>query len=794
MTRKLYVIYLVVLTYTIAINGRPSSQSQLSDEMTVIMDRFCEVNRMAYKDSLIDAYLSLLNDDGSFKDIDYQSSNVVYWDPIYHLDRLKEMAYAYTTPGNTFFDNQSLFDKIESGISYWYEANLVSDNWWYWAIAEPQRVGSLFIVLRHGSQSIPSDLEKKMLIRCKDRAGKPTSGAVNITDMALANMYQALLLEDSELLQTSVDYMKSAIAYAPNMDGFQYDNSYHSHGDQLYIGGYGVNHLLALTAVGSCIADTEFDFQTEQKEILSLFVRNTLANCIRGQVILYNCIGRNIARLNDLKFTSRFSLIAKRMQSIDPENKVDYESFLSRILGDENSKYGVESNNFYYATSDFALHVRPEYTFSVRMSSVNTLKPERGNGENLLGYYLGDGATCIAQSGEEYYNIMPLWDWDMIPGTTTPIQKNIPSVDNWGIKGCATFCGGVSDTASGIASFSYFDENPVVLTGASKSWFMFDDKIVCLGAGLKSEYDLRTTVEQSWGDESFSLLSSQGKNTYDGNVTIVDVAVDGICHKGIVYYFPMPTNINISNNIKSGNWRTISNEQPDSVLTGKVFTLSINHQKENTFRGEEKYAYAIYPTIDKTNAIENICLNPGFEIIVNSDSIQVIRDGSGDYGVVFFKGCDFVTDSYHFTATKPCIYLLKTELGGAFLCDPLKNADEISITLKTPELGISSGTIYFNDNDLYTGVTKFVQLQNTATGAYKKAEAHAEFHPSEDGIRLLLDNNGLPGTVGVYTPAGEKLYKKVIKENSVFLKLHRGIYIVTVTSNVNTFFKKLIVK
>ena len=78
---------------------------------------------------------------------------------------------------------------------------------------------------------------------------------------------------------------------------------------------------------------------------------------------------------------------------------------------------------------------------------------------------------------------------------------------------------------------------------------MFDDKIVCLGAGLKSEYDLRTTVEQSWGDESFSLLSSQGKNTYDGNVTIVDVAVDGICHKGIVYYFPMPTNINISNSL-----------------------------------------------------------------------------------------------------------------------------------------------------------------------------------------------------------------------------------------------------
>ena len=59
MTRKLYVICLVVLIYTIAINGRPSSQSQLSDEMTVIMDRFCEVNRMAYNDSLIDAYLSL---------------------------------------------------------------------------------------------------------------------------------------------------------------------------------------------------------------------------------------------------------------------------------------------------------------------------------------------------------------------------------------------------------------------------------------------------------------------------------------------------------------------------------------------------------------------------------------------------------------------------------------------------------------------------------------------------------------------------------------------------------------
>lgn len=485
------------------------------------------------------------------------------------------------------------------------------------------------------------------------------------------------------------------------------------------------------------------------------------------------------------------------MKYIDTEHSEEYVLMLKRIIGEEESNQGVSISNFYYPVSDFALHVNPAYTFSIRMSSINTIKPEQVNGENLLGYYFGDGSTCITKSGFEYYNIMPLWDWNKIPGTTTPVKDSIPS-NKGKVYGKAEFCGGVTDSCNGVASFSYFDDNPEVVTGASKSWFMFDDIIVCLGAGLQSEYDLQTTVEQCWGKDSFIIVSSKGNTYFGGNVSQENINAIGVLHDGIGYFFPESDFLSVSNMQKDGNWRIISNEQPDSILEGKVFTLCVNHKKEKTLKSELKYAYAIIPS-SGTEYFEKFCNNPSFDIIVNSDSLQVVRNYSGDYGVVFFKKCNYTVGNYHFSSTRPCIYLLKTDLGGAYLCNPLKNEDVISISVKTPELNSTNFVdVEFNNDDNYKGKTKFVKLQNETTNIFRSNISNKRpinVTTCKNGMRIENNSNKIVNTLKVYNSKGNVNFIGGLESKKhIFINLKKGIYILSATYAENVYSTKVIVK
>ncbi|MDE5760202.1 MAG: chloramphenicol resistance protein, partial [Bacteroides sp.] len=124
--------------------------------------------------------------DGSFSDVDYASIQRTLWPPLLHIDRLYDFAFAYTTPGNKYYENEALFDKIVKGLEYWYERNPWCHNWWYNQIAEPQRIGVMLIQLRIGKQQIPAELESKTLERIHKDGGHPAkwTGA-NRTDIAL---------------------------------------------------------------------------------------------------------------------------------------------------------------------------------------------------------------------------------------------------------------------------------------------------------------------------------------------------------------------------------------------------------------------------------------------------------------------------------------------------------------------------------------------------------------------------------------------------------------------------------
>ena len=74
--------------------------------------------------------LAVMQTDGSWKDIDYKTVTF-YFDAERHLKRLKNMALAYSKPGNKLFHEQELRKKIILGLDYFRIANPDSGNWWY---------------------------------------------------------------------------------------------------------------------------------------------------------------------------------------------------------------------------------------------------------------------------------------------------------------------------------------------------------------------------------------------------------------------------------------------------------------------------------------------------------------------------------------------------------------------------------------------------------------------------------------------------------------------------------------
>ena len=793
--KRCYNRILILLTFWTTVFSTPMLGE--GNELASISQKFYDLNFEEAKVEEIDTYLSSMQSDGSFRDIYYQSDDLVYWEPRYHLERLIAMAYAYTEEGSAYKGDHALFDKIVLGLQYWYNLNLVSPNSWFDRIAVPQRFGAFFIALKEHSLDLPQELRDGVIARWWNIGGVPDdrAGGVNNSDLALQRLYYGLVTEDTNIVDEAVYYIRKTIHYVSNNEGFQYDNSYFTHGNQLYIGGYGENHLLLLTKVGVCLMGTKYEFDVDEMAVMSRFVRNTFIPSIRGGSLQWNSYGRGIARKDDLSKKERLCPIMQRMAILDEKHNEEYLSALMRIKGEKEADDHVKSLSNWYWLADYYLHVRPGFTFSVRTNSVNTVKPEHGNGENLLGYYLGEGSTCLTMNGFEYYNIMPIWDWSKIPGTTVSQLDYIPNQEAWGIDGTSRFSGGVTDSISGVATFLYEDTIDGEPQSANKSWFMFDDEVVCLGNSLSSLHDMTTTVEQSWGGQVVELSNNRTQNKIKYQEDFKDLAINDssviVSHNGICYFFPDSVNLNISNHSQSGSWNIINTSLPDSVVTGKVFTLSLNTKKESSNR---KYAYVIYPKFDDSETVESKMKN--VDIIANTDSVQIVYHKLSDkFGIVFFKPCTLNTTYFTISASNPCVILYSARENSVYIADPEKKEKTVYITLNYG--GQDTYTLVHFESDEKAGQTVrcplsssteingFFVNDNTIIPKWKK---------TSNGI-LLIFNQPLYGNLQVFGIEGKQIKSNYLKGvTTCNLNIAKGIYVLKVQTANNSSSLKLCIQ
>jgi chondroitin AC lyase len=462
-------------------------------------------------------------------------------------------------------------------------------------------------------------------------------------------------------------------------ENIQDDLVFHDHGPQIQISSYGWVFANGIVELASYLVGTPaaFNLSSENFAKVVSFIRETQISSVRGSSWDFSVMGRAISRNNAMN--AGMNYLQKMADLIDPANATTYLDALNRLKGNKTADYNVKGFNKHYWSSDYTQHARKGYLFAVRNVSMRTVEAETGNGENLKANYFSHGATFISVDGNEYKNIMPYWDWSMIPGTTFPNTTVFPTRTTWGtIYGKTAFVGGVSDGENGasVLDFSY------KTTKAKKSWFFFDNEIVCLGAGITDNggLNVRTTVNQA-KMETPSYSVDKGGSTERmqtvSSTTYSNTNLAYLRNGKVAYFFPNQGNVKYSMKSQSGAWRDINLDGSATIESGYVFSLWFDHGVNPT---NALYSYIVVPGIDtpeKAAAYDATAI----EIISNTSDIQaVINKKINNLQIIFHKAGTLTYGDMSVTVNQPCAFMLKA---GTFVTvsDPAQANSLISVSI-----------------------------------------------------------------------------------------------------------------
>jgi chondroitin AC lyase len=612
------------------------------------------------EDAKIGDLLADLVQNGAFTTIDYTNKIRSNWPVKEHLQNVQNLAISYKNESSTYYQNKKLSEKIHKSLNYWLDKDFLSNNWYDQHIGVPELLlPTLFLM--------ENELTQKQLYKAEvllHRAKIKMSGQ-NKVWLSTNVMLRSLLLRKPDSVAIASKAIQSELKIA-NGVGVKPDWSYHEHGAQLQFGNYGLSFLEDMIKTYTFLDNTPFQFQKDKIK----FLRNII---LEGQQwILYNnsydtnACGRQLFPNSQLNKANRLKACIQKMKVLDKEFTNIYNDAL-------NSK--SLSGNKHFWKSDFQVHRRKDFYFSVKVSSQRVVGTESVNKENVQGYYMGDGVALISTNGKEYENVFPFWDWKKLPGTTIiQDKKPLPIIKFKEFKTNSTFVGGVSNDKNGIAVMDYHRDG----LKAKKSWFLFDDTIVCLGSGISANTNdvVTTAINQSFlkGNVIVANNDKIQTNLRKGNA----IQPNWMLHDDIGYLFPKDGNINFSTNILEGSWNNVAKRYRPVLLTEHIFKLWFNH---GTQPRNQSYNYVLLPNATQDKMVDLFKNNP-FKIINTKQQQSVENLEKKQAGIVFYKaGASKIKGGI--SVNKPCVVLLEEKPNQLMLSisDPSHQLKNINVTI-----------------------------------------------------------------------------------------------------------------
>lgn len=648
-------------------------------DMVIIKER---LKQEAYdKNADPTSALAVWKEDGSFEGVEYFDSDTMKWSAKKHVEYVRTMVKAVYSPDNKYFGDKDIKAKIAKSLDYWVTSGRVECNNWYQQeigvptvvvdilMIEPEEMTDAVRDVLNQEAARGSIFSEKSKVTDRMTERPVTSTGANLTDKALTSFKIAIATANEKELYDIMHLIENELRvfeavrtdeYGEDSDGIKADYSFHQHVDQIQSGSYGEVMLDGITKIIKNLKGTKYMLADHALNELANYILDGQQWQFRGDYRELTTAGRHITRPNGIK--GMRPSVTKAVDALDGLTQIERYDELQTLKKDRLGETDTFTGNRHFWLSDYMSHNRNGYHVGIKLSSSRTKSGEVVNNENLMGYYMSDGVTTLMQDGDEYYNIMPLWNWNRLPGTTTP-QGAVKNLNDWAEwngehlwnwKGNRNFVGGVSDGNYGAAVMDYSRDG----LDAQKSWFMFDDQMVSLGNGINSytDMDIYTNINQCVRDGDVVVNTGGRANTVkDGAQTIKNSQY--ILHDGIGYMSKGDIEMKLENRTGKYELINLTADMKDKTETNDIFEIGINHGKKPS---NASYEYTTVFGADQVK-MDELSKKPTLKVIRNDDKVQAVYDtvNKVTQAIVWKMDTIEIPGGLTVTANKKCALIIK---------------------------------------------------------------------------------------------------------------------------------------
>lgn len=609
--------------------------------------------------------------DGTWPDLDYSSQIRSRWPAREHIERTRDLAKAWALPGGALQGDAAVRTAVLRALDRWLAKDYRNPNWWHNEIGIPRAMSELVLLM----ESELSPEQKNAALRIVARAKISRTGQ-NLLWLAGITLTRGLLENDPALVGVARAAIVGEITIGRG-EGMQADHSFHQHGPQLQFGNYGLAYAIDLVKWSKVLRGTPLALDREAATLLGDYLLQGLGATVWNGTMDVNACARQLFPDAPRRKASSLGVLLEDQALADPARAPAFAAAAARCR--PGGAGGAAANTLFWH-SEYMTHRERDYLATVRMSSRRVIGAEAGNGENLRGYHLGDGALYVYRHGGEYRDIFPLWDWRRIPGITARLTDGpLPVLDWDGYRIDTDFAGGVSDGRLGAAALDFKRDGVV----ARKAWFFFEGRIVCLGAGIGSGSDdlVLTSVAQQHRSGPIWLGPDAGVAGPGENGGRRELATPGwLWHDGTGVVFPVAGRVVAESARRTGRWNDVATFGSTEPETGEVFSAWFDH---GAAPKEANYAYVLLPGADK-EATAAFLRSPDVRILANTPAVQAAESGDALMAVFFQPGRVESDPVGELAVDQPCVVLArKNPVDGwnITVADPARRASRIELTL-----------------------------------------------------------------------------------------------------------------
>jgi hyaluronate lyase len=617
------------------------------------------------------------------------------------FQQLEQMALAYAMPGSYLQGNANLAAAIKGGLdfvctNYYTPTDSEYGNWYDWEIGSPQALNNAAVLMYPALTT----LELTNYVNSENNFAPGSAHATygwmtgaNTSDKCLVAIICGILCTNAAQIATGQTNLSPVFLYVSSGDGFHTDGSFVFHTTIAYNGHYGLVLLGDIPEIVNLLQGSTWQitdpnltnvYNWVSASFEPLVYDNAMMDMVRGRIVSWSYETESEDAGGVYSAVRNIAQFAPSAVAHSLTNWVNSPS--------------IPPGQFQFPQMDRVLALRNGFAFGISMSSSRIANYESINGGNLHGWFTGQGMTYlyITNSTETQFSsdFWPTVDPYHLPGTSIGTNNVGNSANEANTTGQPWAGGAQVKNTYGVAGMQLHELKGTFF--AKKSWFMFDNEIVCLGANITSggPSEVDTTAEdRRLGNPITSTFTINGKSItptvgWSSNLPSATPSWCALGGTGGYYFLAGNSNLQAVILQNSGSWSQINTGDSGTSYTDDYLKLWYNHGVQPV---NATYSYVILPNMNAIT-VSNYANAPDIVILTNSAFVQAVQKPSlGLEAANFWTNGPGSVDFISVNNEASVITMESTNGISIGVSDPTQtNATSLTVTLNRSATGFES--------------------------------------------------------------------------------------------------------